>query len=178
MLSEEQQKKGVIAASAGNHALALSYHGQDLGIPVTVVGVALLFLLLVSRWDVGIKMKLLVSRWNYWYPDEIVSMEMKLLVCRWNCWYWDEVVDIEMRCWVWLWIPFTYSFPLFLFSGLFIGIEMRCEDEVSFSAYYLSSFFFYLLSYHGQDLSIPITVVDMALFFLLFVVGIKMRRWV
>ncbi|KAK3849941.1 hypothetical protein Pcinc_043322, partial [Petrolisthes cinctipes] len=37
MLSEEQQKKGVIAASAGNHALALCYHGQDLGIPVTVV---------------------------------------------------------------------------------------------------------------------------------------------
>lgn len=28
---------GVIAASAGNHALALSYHGQQLGIPVTVV---------------------------------------------------------------------------------------------------------------------------------------------
>jgi threonine dehydratase len=27
----------VIAASAGNHALALSYHGQQLGIPVTVV---------------------------------------------------------------------------------------------------------------------------------------------
>ena len=27
----------MIAASAGNHALALSYHGQDLGIPVTVV---------------------------------------------------------------------------------------------------------------------------------------------
>uniref|UniRef100_A0A0P4WHL5 L-serine deaminase n=1 Tax=Scylla olivacea TaxID=85551 RepID=A0A0P4WHL5_SCYOL len=37
MLTPEQQKKGVIAASAGNHALALSYHGQDLGIPVTVV---------------------------------------------------------------------------------------------------------------------------------------------
>ncbi|XP_037777571.1 L-threonine ammonia-lyase-like isoform X2 [Penaeus monodon] len=37
MLSESQRKKGVIAASAGNHALALSYHGQDLGIPVTVV---------------------------------------------------------------------------------------------------------------------------------------------
>ncbi|RXG70654.1 L-threonine ammonia-lyase [Armadillidium vulgare] len=36
-LSEEQKTKGVIAASAGNHALALSYHGQDLGIPVTVV---------------------------------------------------------------------------------------------------------------------------------------------
>ena len=29
--------KGVMAASAGNHALALSYHGKDLGIPVTVV---------------------------------------------------------------------------------------------------------------------------------------------
>ena len=29
--------KGVIAASAGNHALALAYHGRELGIPVTVV---------------------------------------------------------------------------------------------------------------------------------------------
>ena len=29
--------KGVIAASAGNHALALAFHGQELGIPVTVV---------------------------------------------------------------------------------------------------------------------------------------------
>lgn len=29
--------RGVIAASAGNHALALAYHGKDLGIPVTVV---------------------------------------------------------------------------------------------------------------------------------------------
>jgi threonine dehydratase len=29
--------KGVIAASAGNHALALAYHGKELGIPVTVV---------------------------------------------------------------------------------------------------------------------------------------------
>ena len=27
----------MIAASAGNHALALAYHGKDLGIPVTVV---------------------------------------------------------------------------------------------------------------------------------------------
>ena len=35
--SQEQQKCGVIAASAGNHALALSYHGKSLGIPVTVV---------------------------------------------------------------------------------------------------------------------------------------------
>ncbi|MCP3667354.1 MAG: pyridoxal-phosphate dependent enzyme [Gammaproteobacteria bacterium] len=34
---QDQKKKGVISASAGNHALALSYHGQDLGIPVTVV---------------------------------------------------------------------------------------------------------------------------------------------
>jgi threonine dehydratase len=30
-------KKGAIAASAGNHALALAYHGRELGIPVTVV---------------------------------------------------------------------------------------------------------------------------------------------
>jgi len=36
-LPEEQKKKGVIAASAGNHALALCYHGGLLGIPVTVI---------------------------------------------------------------------------------------------------------------------------------------------
>jgi threonine dehydratase len=33
----EAAKRGVIAASAGNHALALAYHGRELGIPVTVV---------------------------------------------------------------------------------------------------------------------------------------------
>ena len=37
LLSEEQRRKGVIAASAGNHALALAYHGKLLGIPVRVV---------------------------------------------------------------------------------------------------------------------------------------------
>ncbi len=36
-LSDEQKKRGVIAASAGNHALALARHGKLLGIPVTVV---------------------------------------------------------------------------------------------------------------------------------------------
>jgi threonine dehydratase len=36
-LSAEQKKAGVIAASAGNHALGLAYHGGLLGIPVTVV---------------------------------------------------------------------------------------------------------------------------------------------
>lgn len=36
-LDQQQRKTGVIAASAGNHALALTYHGQRLGIPVTVV---------------------------------------------------------------------------------------------------------------------------------------------
>lgn len=36
-LSPEQVKRGVIAASAGNHALGLSWHGRLLGIPVTVV---------------------------------------------------------------------------------------------------------------------------------------------
>uniref|UniRef100_A0A8R1DXB8 L-serine deaminase n=1 Tax=Caenorhabditis japonica TaxID=281687 RepID=A0A8R1DXB8_CAEJA len=36
-LSSAQKKGGVIAASAGNHALALSYHGQQMSIPVTVV---------------------------------------------------------------------------------------------------------------------------------------------
>lgn len=37
MLPEEQKRKGVISASLGNHALALSYHGHRLNIPVTVV---------------------------------------------------------------------------------------------------------------------------------------------
>jgi threonine dehydratase len=36
-LSEEQRARGVIAASAGNHAQGLSYHGSRLGIPVTIV---------------------------------------------------------------------------------------------------------------------------------------------
>lgn len=38
MFSYQSQKKhGVIAASAGNHAQALAYHGNALKIPVTVV---------------------------------------------------------------------------------------------------------------------------------------------
>ena len=37
LLTNEQRKKGVTAASAGNHALALAHHGNSLGIPVTVV---------------------------------------------------------------------------------------------------------------------------------------------
>lgn len=36
-LTAAQKKRGVIAASAGNHALGLAYHGRLLGIPVTVV---------------------------------------------------------------------------------------------------------------------------------------------
>src|SRR6267154_302832 len=37
VLRPEQQKRGVIAASAGNHALGVSYHAKLLGIPATVV---------------------------------------------------------------------------------------------------------------------------------------------
>src|ERR1700744_4438974 len=36
-LSPEQSRLGVVAASAGNHALGLSWHGRSLGVPVTVV---------------------------------------------------------------------------------------------------------------------------------------------
>lgn len=36
-LSPEQRTRGVIAASAGNHAQGLSYHGARLGSPVTIV---------------------------------------------------------------------------------------------------------------------------------------------
>ena len=37
LLDESQKKRGVVAASAGNHALGLAYHGKLLKIPVTVV---------------------------------------------------------------------------------------------------------------------------------------------
>ena len=37
LMPEAQRRVGVIAASAGNHALALAFHGRDLDIPVTVV---------------------------------------------------------------------------------------------------------------------------------------------
>jgi len=37
LLSDEQRGRGVIAASAGNHAQGLSYHGTRLGVPVTIV---------------------------------------------------------------------------------------------------------------------------------------------
>jgi threonine dehydratase len=36
-LSPDRRRRGVVAASAGNHALGLAYHGKLLGIPVTVV---------------------------------------------------------------------------------------------------------------------------------------------
>ena len=36
-MSEADRGKGVIAASAGNHAQGLAYHGGQLGIPVTIV---------------------------------------------------------------------------------------------------------------------------------------------
>ncbi|MEE2896402.1 MAG: pyridoxal-phosphate dependent enzyme, partial [Planctomycetota bacterium] len=37
LLDPDARGRGVVAASAGNHALALAWHGRDLGIPVTVV---------------------------------------------------------------------------------------------------------------------------------------------
>jgi len=37
LLPEDQRARGVIAASAGNHAQGLSYHGTALGVPVTIV---------------------------------------------------------------------------------------------------------------------------------------------
>ena len=36
-LTAAQRTRGVVAASAGNHALGLAWHGRELGIPVTVV---------------------------------------------------------------------------------------------------------------------------------------------
>ena len=36
-LTEAERRRGVIAASAGNHAQGLAYHGQRLGVPVVIV---------------------------------------------------------------------------------------------------------------------------------------------
>ena len=36
-LDEDERRRGVVAASAGNHAQAVAYHGKRLGIPVTIV---------------------------------------------------------------------------------------------------------------------------------------------
>src|SRR5687768_2721965 len=36
-LSDSERARGVVAASAGNHAQAVAYHGRRLGIPVTIV---------------------------------------------------------------------------------------------------------------------------------------------
>lgn len=37
LMEKEKRERGVIAASAGNHAQGLSYHGTRLGVPVTIV---------------------------------------------------------------------------------------------------------------------------------------------
>lgn len=37
LIIQGQKKQGVIAASAGNHALALALHGRQLDIPVVVM---------------------------------------------------------------------------------------------------------------------------------------------
>ena len=37
LLDADGRKAGVVAASAGNHALGLAYHGRELGVPVTLV---------------------------------------------------------------------------------------------------------------------------------------------
>jgi threonine dehydratase len=37
MLTSAERKRGVIAASAGNHSQGLAYHGHRLGVPVTIV---------------------------------------------------------------------------------------------------------------------------------------------
>ncbi len=48
-LPQEQSERGVIAASAGNHALGLAWHGRSMGIPVTVVMPRFAPLVKVSR---------------------------------------------------------------------------------------------------------------------------------
>ncbi|EEF60968.1 threonine ammonia-lyase [Pedosphaera parvula] len=49
LLSSYEAERGVVAASAGNHALGLAWHGRRLGIPVTVVMPKFAPLVKVSR---------------------------------------------------------------------------------------------------------------------------------
>lgn len=49
LLTPEQSRRGVIAASAGNHALGLAWHGRALGVAVTVVMPRFAPLIKVSR---------------------------------------------------------------------------------------------------------------------------------
>src|SRR5690348_8951182 len=37
LLNDNERKRGVIAASAGNHSQGLAYHAARLGVPVTIV---------------------------------------------------------------------------------------------------------------------------------------------
>ena len=37
LLTADERRRGVIAASAGNHSQGLAYHGHRLGVPVTIV---------------------------------------------------------------------------------------------------------------------------------------------
>lgn len=37
LLSEEQKKNGVIAASTGNHGIAMAHHTTQLGVPCVIV---------------------------------------------------------------------------------------------------------------------------------------------
>src|SRR5215218_9981333 len=37
LLSDNERKRGLIAASAGNHSQGLAYHAARLGVPVTIV---------------------------------------------------------------------------------------------------------------------------------------------
>ena len=57
---DEFRKTGVIAASAGNHALALAYHGKELGVPVTVVMPTVAPLAKVDKCKVNIA-------WHVWF---------------------------------------------------------------------------------------------------------------
>lgn len=50
-LPEERRRRGVVTASAGNHALALAYHARQLGIPCTCVMPTVAPLTKVSRCD-------------------------------------------------------------------------------------------------------------------------------
>jgi threonine dehydratase len=78
MGKEKLQQTGVIAASAGNHALALAYHGKDLGVPVTVVMPTVAPLAKVDKCRVSTRSVIFETRANALLPNQGIVCSIEI----------------------------------------------------------------------------------------------------
>ena len=76
LLSPEQQRRGAISASAGNHALGMAYHGGMLSIPVTVV---------MPRFAPLIKVRIAASLERWWFCTVIIWRKPVLTLMSSHC---------------------------------------------------------------------------------------------